>query len=74
MTKDAYAKLRRLLVNSALEAAYRNAKAAEIMELALHKIAAVRRHPGNYVHSEALGMILVAEAALKRAEKIRTGE
>lgn len=60
------------LVTSSLENAYRSAKAAEIMRRALGRIA----YPGEVLldYEAAIGMILIAQSALKRAGKIRKGE
>lgn len=64
------------LITSSLETSYRNAKAAEIMQRALERIAKAGEGLDKSLldYEAAIGMILLAKSALKRAEKMRKGE
>lgn len=60
------------LITSSLENAYRSAKASEIMQHALERIASPGTAPLDY--EAAIGMVMIAQSALIRAEKMRKGE
>lgn len=64
---------RPLLVNPALENAYRIAKTGEIAIRALERIANTQRPKRGFDGDDALGLILSAKAALRKIEEIKNG-